>query len=112
MDRKAKRKQERKQNKPKYSLLDVQRAMNVAIEMKKHTKGHLFKKHLKDLCIFCGASDKTRKQCPYWFFTFLDRMQVVLINPAFFTDNEVQALWLRNEDDYKDVQIPLNMHIR
>lgn len=112
MSRTTKRKVERQQRKARYSLVDVQKAVNIALEMRKLTKGHLYSKNLKEQCTFCGAKLKTRKQCPYWFFTFLDRMQVVLINPSFFTDNEVQALWVRNEDEYKEVQFPLNMHIK
>lgn len=112
MNRLTRRAQERRQKRPKYSLIDVQKAMNTALEMKKLTKGHLFSKTLKDHCVFCGATLKTRKRCPYWFFTFMDRMQVILINPSFFTDNEVQALWVRTEDEYKEVQFPLNLHIR
>lgn len=112
MNRLLRRKQERTQGRKKYSLIDVQKAMNVAMEMKKFTKGHLYNKSMKDRCVFCGATLKTKKQCAYWFYTFLDRMQVVLINPDFFTDKDIQALWMRNEEEYKEVQFPLNMHIR
>lgn len=112
MNRKLRRKQDRSFSKAKYSLHDVQKALNIALEMKKLTKGHLYSKTLKDRCTFCGATMKARKQCPYWLFTFMDRLQVILINPNFFTDNEVQALWVRNEDEYKEVQFPLNMHIK
>lgn len=112
MSRVARRKQERVNSRAKYSLIDVQKAMNIALEMKKFSKGHLYTKNLKDKCVFCGKGLKARSQCPYWFFTFMDRVQIVLINPSFFTDNEIQALWIRNEDEYKEVQFPLNLHIR
>lgn len=112
MNRLTRRKQERRQKRPKYSLIDVQKAMNIAVEMLKLTKGHLFSKTLKERCVFCGATLKTRKKCEFRLFTFMDRTQVVLINPSFFTDNEVQALWVRAEDEYKEVQFPLNMHIK
>lgn len=95
--------------KKKYSLQDVQQAMNIALEMKKHSKGHLFSKSQKDRCVFCGVTMKTKKQCKFWFFTFMDRTQTVLINPTFFTADNVEALWLQQSTDYQDVQIPLNM---
>lgn len=106
----AKRRQQQKiSSKPKYSLMDVQRAINIAVEMRKLTKGHLFSGALHERCVFCGVTMKTKKQCKFWFFTFMDRMQVILINPAFFKDNEIQALWVRNEDEYKDIQIPIHL---
>lgn len=92
----------------KYSLHDVQKAINIALTMKKYSKGHLFSKTLKDKCVFCGATTKTRKTCQYWFMTFLDRTQTVLINPSFFTDNEIQALWLIHGDEYQNIRLPLN----
>ena len=95
--------------KAKYSLKDVQSATNIALTMKKFTKGHLFKESLKDRCLFCGSSMKTKKECAYWFMTFLDRMQTVLINPSFFTDKEVQALWLQHGEEYQNVKLPLNI---
>jgi hypothetical protein len=95
--------------KPKYSLQDVQRAMNVAIYMKRYTKGHLFSKNLKDKCVFCGSSMKTKKQCDYWFITFLDRLQTVLINPNYFTDKEIEALWLIHGEEYQNIKLPLNI---
>ena len=81
--------------------------------MKKFSKGHLFSKNLKkkkkkDRCVFCGATTKTRKQCPYWFMTFLDRTQTVLINPDFFTDKDIEALWLQHGEEYQNIKLPLN----
>lgn len=98
-----------KSKKPKYSLQDVQKAINIAIEMKKHSKGHLFSAQLKDRCVFCGAIMKTRKQCDYWAMTLIDRIQTVLINPAFFRDDEVQALWLQHGEEYQNIKLPLNV---
>jgi hypothetical protein len=98
----------RKNGKAKYSLHDVQKAINIAIEMRKLTKGHLFSKNLKERCTFCGATMKTRKMCDFWFLTFIDRLQVILINPSYFTDQEIEALWMQNGEEYKDVKIPIN----
>lgn len=106
--RKAARKRDKVIHKPQYSLVQVQKAMNLGIVMKQHSKGHLFTKNLKDRCTFCGATMKTRKQCEYWFLTFLDRMQTALINPTFFQDDEVQALWLQHGEEYKNIMLPLN----
>ena len=99
-------------NKKKYSLNDVQKAIAVAIEMKKHTKGHLFSKNLKDKCVFCGASMKTKKECDYWAMTLLDRLQTVLINPNFFTDENVQALWLQHGEEYQNIKLPLTFGLK
>jgi hypothetical protein len=101
-------KRQRENSKPKYSLHDVQKAMNLGIVMRQHSKGHLFSKNLKDRCVFCGVTMKTRKQCDYWFLTFMDRTQTALLNPAFFKDDEVQALWLQHGNEYQDIQLPLN----
>lgn len=94
--------------KPKYSLHDVQKAMNLAITMKKFTKGHLFTKNQKEQCVFCGKTKKTKLECNYWFMTFLDRMQTALINPEFFRDDDVQALWLQHGEEYQNIKLPLN----
>lgn len=94
--------------KKKYSLEDVQKAMNIALEMRKLSKGHLYSKNMKDRCVFCGATMKTRKMCDYWFITFMDRTQTVLINPTFFSDNEVDSLWLKTADEYGNIKVPLN----
>lgn len=109
MNRLQRRRAEQKQKRPRYSLIDVQKAMNIALEMRKHSKGHLFSKTLKDTCVFCGATMKTRTMCKFWFLTFLDRMQVTLINPTFFMDDNVEALWMQSSSEYQDVQIPLNI---
>ena len=96
-------------DKKKYSFTDVQKAVNIAIEMKKHSKGHLFSKLLKDRCVFCGQTMKTKKECIYWFMTFIDRMQTVLLNPNFFRDDEIQALWLQHGEEYQNIKLPLNV---
>lgn len=95
--------------KPKYSLEDVQRAMNVAIQIRKLSKGHLFKKTLNDQCVFCGAGMDTKKMCDYWFVSYLDRLQVVLINPDHFKDDALDVLWVQDGEEYKDVKVPLNV---
>lgn len=94
-------------SKPKYSLQDVQSAMTIAIEMKKLSKGHLFSNALKERCVFCGQNMKTKKECQYWAMTLLDRIQTVLINPAFFTQDNLQALWLQHGEEYQNIKLPL-----
>lgn len=107
MSRKTKRIFARQSKKARYSLEDVQSAISVAIEMKKHSKGHLFSKALKDKCTFCGQSMKTKKQCEYWALTLIDRIQTVLINPTFFTDENVKALYLQHGEEYQNIKLPL-----
>lgn len=107
MSRRLRRQRKRQDQKVKYSLEDVQAAITIAIEMKKHSKGHLFSKNLKDKCVFCGLSMKTRKQCPYWAMTLIDRIQTVLLNPTFFTDENVQALFLQHGEEYQNIKLPL-----
>lgn len=108
-NRKQRRTQEKKDNKKLYALKDVQRALNIAVEMKKLSKGHLFSAQLKDRCVFCGVTMKTRKQCDYWVLTIFDRMQSVLINRTFYKDDDIQALWLQHGEEYQNVRLPLNV---
>lgn len=110
MNRAQKRKAMKKDPtmKPKYSLQDVQKAMNIAMEMKKHSKGHLFSKTLKNRCVFCGVTMKARTTCDYWFMTFMDRVQTIIINPDFFMDDNVEALWLQHGEEYQNIQLPMN----
>lgn len=108
-NRKQRRQQKKREDKKLYSLTDVQKAINLAITMKKYSKGHLFSVTLKDRCVFCGVTKKTKKQCAYWFMTFLDRLQSTLINPDFFRDDDVQALWLQHGEEYQNIQLPLNV---
>lgn len=107
MNRKSRRKQAKVDKKPKYSLNDVQKAIKIAVEMKKISKGHLFSKALKERCVFCGVTQKTKKQCQYWVFTIFDRMQTILVNPDFFRDDEIQALWLQQGEQYQNIKLPL-----
>lgn len=107
MNRKDKRKAIRKQSKPKYSLVDIQKAIVIAVEMKRASNGHLFKKELKNRCVFCGKGLKSKMECEYWFMTFLDRMQTVLINPDFFTDKNIEAIWVQHGYEYKDIKVKL-----
>lgn len=90
-----------------YSLEDVQEAITIALGMKKLSKGHLFNKKMKDRCTFCGLTPKTKKECPYWVLTFLDRIQTILINPTFFMDDNIQALWLQHDFEYQDIKLPM-----
>lgn len=93
----------------KYTLVEVQKAMNIALTMKKFSKGHLFSKTLKDRCAFCGVTMRTKKTCNYWFLTFLDRMQTTLINPDFFRDDDIKALWLEHGEEYQNIKLPINV---
>lgn len=107
MNRKQKRAQDKKDRASKYSLQEVQKALHIAIEMMKLSKGHLFSAQLKDRCVFCGVTMKTKKKCQYWVLTMIDRMQTTLINPDFFRDDEIQALWLQHGEEYQNVKLPL-----
>lgn len=113
-NRELRRRAERRNRKKRYSLEDVQRAMHIAAEMKKLTKGHLFSHNLKDkngtaLCTFCGQSMKTKQECVYWAMTLFDRIQTILINPLFFTDENIQALWLQHGEEYQNIKLPLSV---
>ncbi len=108
MNRKSKRIVQRKakaQSKQKFTLLDLQKALSIALEMRKESKGHLFKSHLKERCVFCGEDRKTKKDCEWWFMTFLDRLQTILINPQFFVGNDLEANYLQHGDEYKDIKV-------
>lgn len=115
-NRETRRKQAKtiRSKKKLYSLEDVQSALSIAIEMKKHTKGHLFNKTMvnkkkESVCVFCGATMKTKTDCQYWVMTLFDRMQTALINPTFFTDENIQALWLQHGEQYQNIKLPLNV---
>lgn len=108
MNRANQRKLNKLHGKKIYSFHDIQKATNIAIEMKKLSKGHLFKKALKERCVFCGATMKTRKECDYWFLTFMDRQQTVLLNPTFFHDNEIEALYIQHPYGAEDIKIPFH----
>lgn len=97
----------RGQAKQKFTLLDFQKALSISLEMKKASFGHLFVKELKEHCLFCGANTETKDECEYWFLTLVDRIQTILINPGFFTDDDIQALWFQHGDMYKDIRLPL-----
>lgn len=109
MNRKQKRTQQKKDRKAKYSLEDVQRSIHIAIEMQKLSKGHLFSDQLKDRCVFCGVTSKTKKKCDYWAMTLIDRLQTILVNPSFFRDDEIQALWLQHGEEYQNIKLPLSV---
>lgn len=98
-----------KTDKPKYSLEDIQRAMGISMRMNEATKGHLYKKHMDDKCVFCGATLRARKQCEHWFLTFVDRLQVILINPDFYEKDDDNAYWLIPEE-YGKVKVPYGVN--
>lgn len=95
------------QAKQKFTLLELQKAFSIALEMKKASHGHLFSKNLKERCVFCGKGRRTKMECELWFLTFLDRVQTILINPEFFTADDIEAIWIQHEAEYADIQIPL-----
>lgn len=112
MNRKFRRKQQKIASVKKYSLADIQRALAIAANMRKHTKGHLYIRSLNKnkkigiKCVFCGVSEKARKQCDYWFLTILDRFQAVLVNPDFYKDSDDEAYWLLASEGYANIKIP------
>lgn len=95
------------QAKQKFTLLELQKALSIALEMKKESKGHLFSLNLKERCVFCGDGRKTKKDCDYWFLTFIDRVQTILINPTFFVGRDAEAAWLQYGDEYQEIRIPV-----
>lgn len=95
------------QAKQKFTLLELQKALSIGLEMKKASKGHLFDKNLKERCVFCGKSRRARTECEYWFMTFIDRVQTILINPEFFSSDDIEAVWFQHGDQYDGIQIPL-----
>lgn len=107
MSRAAKRQAEKVEKKKykKFTIVDVQKAISIAMEMKKESKGHLFSKHMKELCVFCGEGRDTKVECEFWLMTFMDRLQTVLINPDFFKGVDQEANWLQHGDEYQDIKI-------
>ena len=96
----------------KYSIFDIQEAMAIAIAMRKLTKGHLFSKKLKDRCVFCGQTMKTKKECEYAVMTLFDRLQSVLVNPQFYTADNLQALWLQHGEEYQNIKLPMVVEVK
>ena len=114
MNRQEKRLRDKKvkgQLKQKFTLLELQKAISIALEMKKESRGHLFSIHLKERCVFCGVGRKTKKNCEWWLLTFVDRLQTILINPTFFLGNDELASWLQHDDQYQHVRIPTKEQI-
>lgn len=111
MNREQKRRQlkvAKTQAKQKFTLLELQKAFSIANEMKKESRGHLFSKTLKERCVFCGVDRETKVECEYWFLTFIDRVQTILVNPDFFVGVDAEANWLQHGDEYEGIRIPTN----
>lgn len=111
MNRQARRKRSKaaiKQGKTTFTLVELQKAFSISLEMKKASRGHLFSKSMKERCVFCGVDRKTKKECEFWFLTFMDRVQTILINPEFFTDDDIQAIWLQHAAEYSAIAIPIS----
>lgn len=109
LQRRKRDKQIKGQAKKKYTLLELQKAFSIALEMKKASRGHLFSHNLKERCVFCGKGRRAKKECDYWFLTFLDRVQTIIINPDFFTADDIEAIWIQHAAEYSAIQIPLLM---
>lgn len=99
------------QAKQKFTLLELQKAISIALEMKKESRGHLFNVHTKERCVFCGVGRRTKKECEWWLLTFIDRLQTILLNPDFFIGQDYQANYLQHGDEYQDIVIPTKEHI-
>lgn len=95
------------QAKQKFTLLELQKAFSIAQEMEKESRGHLFSHHMKERCVFCGKGRRTKIHCDYWFLTFMDRVQTILINPTFFVGADTEALWLQHAAEYAAIQVPV-----
>ncbi len=118
MNRDAKRKTMKAakgQAKQKFTLLELQKAIAISLEMKKESRGHLFSPNLKheetqvEMCVFDGIDRNTTDDCEFWFLTFLDRVQTILINPEFFIGADAKASWLQHGDEYQDIRIPVEV---
>ena len=96
-----------KQGKKTFTLVELQKAFSISLEMKKASRGHLFSKTMKEKCVFCGQDRNTKKECDFWFMTFMDRVQTILINPEFFTDDDIEAIWLQHAAQYSAIAIPV-----
>lgn len=97
-----------KQGKTTFTLVELQKALSISLEMKKASKGHLFSKSMGERCVFCGKDRKAKTECDYWFLTFMDRLQTILINPEFFTDDDIEAIWLQHAAEYSAIAIPID----
>lgn len=97
-----------KQGKKTFTLVELQKAFSIALEMKKASRGHLFSKTMKEKCVFCGADRHTEEECDFWFMTYMDRVQTILINPEFFTDDDIEAIWLQHAAQYSAIAIPVS----
>lgn len=106
------RDQRRKQERMKFTLLEAQKAIAIALEMIKESRGHLFSKTLKERCVFCGVGRKTKTECKYWLLTFLDRYQTILINPTFFVGADHRANWLQHGEEYQTISVPPKNEIK
>lgn len=102
-----------KQGRQTFSLLDLQKAYSIALEMRKASKGHLFSKlkinqaNKVEMCVFCDQDRTTDQYCDYAELTLMDRVQTILLNPDFFTDKDIEAIWLQHSAEYAHIQIPV-----
>lgn len=112
MNRAVRRKQlkkAQKQGKQQFTLLDLQKALAIALEMKAYTKGHLLSETLKGRCVFCGKTKRTKTECEFWMLTYIDRVQTILINPDFFVGMDDKAFWLQHGNQYNEIKIPMRV---
>lgn len=112
MNRKKRRQVIRKTKAQKFTLEEIQRALQIAANMRVATQGHLYQKIMKDAkvvdakCVFCSASLKTKKECKYWMLTYVDRFQSILVNPTFYSTDDKDALWFLHGEEYKNIKLP------
>jgi hypothetical protein len=102
-----------KQGKQKFTLVELQKAFSIGLEMKKESRGHLFNPNIKNqetdlpVCTFCGLDQSTTEgECEYWLLTFLDRVQTILLNPLFFIGDDSQANYFQHGDEYAEIRLP------
>jgi hypothetical protein len=101
------------QAKQKFTLLDLQKAFAIALEMVKESRGHLFSNTMKhkdtghELCVFCGKQRDTTDECDFERLTWMDRVQTILLNPEFFRESDAEALFFQHGDEYAELRIPL-----
>lgn len=113
MQRRKTKKLAEAQGRKTFTLLDFQKALAIALDMRKASKGHLFsklkinKENNVEMCVFCDQDRTTDKYCEYNELTLFDRIQTILINRDFFSDNDIEAIWLQHSAEYAHIQIPV-----
>ncbi len=68
-----------------------EKALRIADKQMKDSNGHFYWRMLKTRCSNCGRSPKQKGKCSGWFQTFIQRLETVLLNKMYLSD------------DYKDI---------